>query len=108
MSSIALINEWEKQGSELAVPNANTRIWRNGTGEPVVCLHGVPASAFLYRKLLPELSAKGLEGVAFDLPGLGLAERPADFDYSWSGLSDWCAPLILDCPLTAYRKPSSS
>src|SRR5215470_17306261 len=42
-------------------------------GEPVVCLHGVPASCFLYRKVLRELAARGLRGIAFDLPGLGLA-----------------------------------
>jgi pimeloyl-ACP methyl ester carboxylesterase len=46
-------------------------------GEPVVCLHGVPASCFPYRKVLRELAARGLRGIAFDLPGLGLADRPA-------------------------------
>jgi len=46
-------------------------------GEPVVCLHGVPASSFLYRKVPRELAARGLRGIAFDLPGLGLADRPA-------------------------------
>ena len=94
MSTIALINEWKEQGSQLSVANANTRIWRSGRGEPVVCLHGVPASAYLYRKLLPELSSQGIEGIAFDLPGLGLAERPMDFDYSWSGIANWCVNAI--------------
>lgn len=46
----------------------------------MVCLHGVPSSAFLYRKVLPELAAGGLRGVAFDFPGLGLAERPKEFE----------------------------
>lgn len=57
-----------------------------GEGDAVVCMHGVPASSFLYRKVLDELAARGLRGIAFDLPGLGLADRPEDFDYSWSGL----------------------
>jgi pimeloyl-ACP methyl ester carboxylesterase len=39
-----------------------------GDGAPVVCLHGVPASSFLYRKVLTELSTRGLRGVAFDFP----------------------------------------
>ena len=47
-----------------------------GDGEPVVLLHGVPVSSFLYRKVVPELAGRGLRGVAFDFPGLGLAERP--------------------------------
>jgi haloalkane dehalogenase len=65
-----------------------------GSGEPVVCLHGVPSSSFLYRKVLPELAARGLRGVALDMPGLGLADRSADFDYSWSGLADWTGKAI--------------
>ncbi len=65
-----------------------------GEGEAVVCLHGVPASSFLYRKVLPELASRGLRGIAFDLPGLGLAQRPADFDYSWSGLGRFCGAAV--------------
>jgi pimeloyl-ACP methyl ester carboxylesterase len=65
-----------------------------GSGEPVVCMHGVPASSFVYRKVLAELASRGLRGVAFDLPGLGLADRPAGFDYSWSGLGRFSAAAV--------------
>lgn len=57
-----------------------------GEGEPVVLVHGVPSSSFLYRKVITELATRGLRGISFDLPGLGLADRPRDFDYSWTGL----------------------
>ena len=56
---------------------------------PVVLVHGVPSSSFLYRKLIPRLADEGLRPLAFDFPGLGLAARPEDFDYSWSGLARW-------------------
>ncbi|HEY6574907.1 MAG TPA: alpha/beta fold hydrolase, partial [Mycobacterium sp.] len=62
--------------------------------EPVVCIHGVLASAYLYRKVLPALSARSLRGIAVDLPGLGLAERPEDFDYSWTGLGRWMRAAV--------------
>jgi pimeloyl-ACP methyl ester carboxylesterase len=65
-----------------------------GGAEPVVCMHGVPASAFLYRKVVRELAARGLRGLAFDLPGLGLAERPVDHDYSWTGLGRFSCAAI--------------
>jgi haloalkane dehalogenase len=65
-----------------------------GDGEPVVLMHGIPVSSFLYRKVLPLLAERGLRGVAFDLPGLGLAEKPASFDYSWSGLGRWTGEAI--------------
>jgi pimeloyl-ACP methyl ester carboxylesterase len=54
----------------------------------------VPSSCFLYRKVIAELAGRGLRGVAFDLPGLGLADRPTDFDYSWSGLGRFCGAAV--------------
>ncbi len=89
MSGNQLINQWRAHGQQLMVEGANTWIWRMGQGVPVVCIHGVPSSGFLYRKVLPELARLGLQGITLDLPGLGLADRPIDFDYSWSGLSQW-------------------
>ncbi len=60
----------------------------------VLCLHGVPTSSYLYRKVLPGLAAQGCRGIAFDLPGLGFAERPPHLDYSWTGLADWAGELV--------------
>lgn len=94
MSSQNLVDAWFAGSEVLQVPGANTRIWRVGTGTPVVCLHGVPSSGFLYRKVLSELAKHGLQGLTFDLPGLGFADRPAGFDYSWSGLSKWIADTL--------------
>lgn len=58
-----------------------------GDGAPVVCLHGVPTSSFVYRKLVPELGKNGLRGIAFDYPGMGFSGRPEQFDYTWHGLA---------------------
>jgi pimeloyl-ACP methyl ester carboxylesterase len=44
--------------------------------------------------VLPGLARRGLEGITFDLPGLGFADRPTVFDYSWSGLSRWVVDAI--------------
>lgn len=85
----AIIDGWAARGRPLEVPGASTVVWEEGDGAPVVCLHGVPTSSFLYRNVLPELAARGLRGIAFDLPGLGLAQRPQRFDYRWSGLGAW-------------------
>jgi haloalkane dehalogenase len=65
-----------------------------GEGQAVVCLHGVPSSCFLYRKVIAELAARGLRGVAFDLPGLGLADRPSHFDYTWTGLGRFALAAV--------------
>lgn len=94
MSVSQIVADWEARGAPLAVPGLASRIWREGEGEPVVCLHGVPASGFLYRKVLPALAGHGLQGVTFDLPGMGFAERVEDFDYSWSGLAQWVVKAL--------------
>ncbi len=55
-----VLQEWYAKGDFLDVPGtASTRIWRQGAGPTVVCLHGVPTSAYLYRKILPELASRG-------------------------------------------------
>jgi len=65
-----------------------------GSGPDVVLVHGVPTSSFLYRKLMAPLADQGMRALALDFPGLGLADRPARFDYSWSGLARWLGDAI--------------
>jgi pimeloyl-ACP methyl ester carboxylesterase len=84
----------EAAGRRFRAAGVESFVREEGAGEPVVCIHGVPTSSFLYRKVLPELASRGLRGVAFDLPGLGLAERPATFDYSWTGLGAFCRAAV--------------
>src|SRR5258708_39744636 len=103
MNATRLSEEWRRQGRVLGVEGANTVLWRMGQGWTVICVHGVPTSGFLYRKLLPELASRGLEGVTLDLPGLGLADRPADFDYSWSGFAAWYLKAIDASGITNFH-----
>lgn len=76
---------------------------QEGNGDAVVCLHGVPASSFLYRKVLVELAQRKLRGIAFDLPGLGLADRPADFDYTFTGLGNWAVKAVIALRLERFH-----
>lgn len=84
-----VIKEHEASGRYFDVDGINTFALSYGRGEPVLCVHGVPTSSFLYRKVLTSLSKKGYKGVSIDLPGLGLTDRPADFEYSFSNLADF-------------------
>jgi haloalkane dehalogenase len=99
-----LLQQWHDKGQPLNVPGtAGTRIWRDGSGPPVVCLHGVPSSAYLYRKVLPELAARGLEGIALDLQGLGFSDRPEDFDYSWTGIGGWLEQALTAAGIDTFH-----
>jgi haloalkane dehalogenase len=83
-----------RAGREFQAGGVRGFVREEGDGDPVVLMHGVPVSSFLYRKVLPLLAERGLKGVAFDLPGMGLSERPRDFDYSWTGLGRWSGDAI--------------
>ncbi len=84
----------QQAGRLIDVGGVQTFIREEGSGPPVVCLHGVPTSSYLYRKVLPELATRGLRGIAPDFPGMGLSDRPLNFDYSFTGLGRWAAQLI--------------
>jgi haloalkane dehalogenase len=90
----AAIEGHRRAGGRFEAAGVASFVREQGEGAPVVLAHGVPVSSFVYRRLLPELAGRGLRGIAFDLPGLGLADRPADFDYSWSGLARWAGSAI--------------
>jgi haloalkane dehalogenase len=81
-------------GRQFEASGVRSFVREQGEGEPVVLMHGIPVSSFLYRKVLPLLAERGLRGVAFDLPGLGLAAKPREFDYTWSGLGRWTGAAI--------------
>ncbi|HEX8054253.1 MAG TPA: haloalkane dehalogenase [Thermoleophilaceae bacterium] len=52
-----------------------------GTGDPVVCLHGEPTWSYLYRKMLPPLVEAGNRVICPDLAGFGRSDKPTDRDW---------------------------
>jgi len=92
--SRAVVENWAARGRAFEAAGVGSRVWEAGDGEPVLLVHGVPVSAFVYRRVLPELARRGLRAVVPDLPGLGLADRPRRFDYRWSGLAAWLAAAV--------------
>ncbi|GAB2768826.1 alpha/beta fold hydrolase [Salinimicrobium soli] len=85
----AVIKEHEALGRYVDVNGIRTFALSQGRGETVLCVHGVPTSSFLYRKVIHSLSKKGYKGVCIDLPGFGLTERPEDFEYTFSNFADF-------------------
>jgi pimeloyl-ACP methyl ester carboxylesterase len=90
----AVLREHEAGGHRFTADGIGSFALRAGAGEPVVLMHGVPASSFLYRKVIPELASRGFEAICFDLPGLGLADRSPDLDYSIGGLGRFAASAV--------------
>ena len=57
--------------------------WEQGSGRPLLALHGFPASSYDWRYLANLLPNHRF--VAFDLPGFGLSDKSPDADYTLEG-----------------------
>ncbi|MGH2809178.1 MAG: haloalkane dehalogenase, partial [Actinomycetota bacterium] len=65
-----------------------------GSGDPILLLHGEPTWAFLYRKMIPRLTDAG-RVVAPDFIGFGRSDKVTDRDwYSYDGHCDSLVQLI--------------
>jgi haloalkane dehalogenase len=49
-----------------------------GSGDPVVCFHGEPTWAYLYRKMVPPLVEGGNRVICPDFAGFGRSDKPTD------------------------------
>jgi haloalkane dehalogenase len=66
-------------------------------GEVVLLMHGEPSWAFLYRKMVPVLTAGGLRCIVPDLVGFGRSDKPSSRDdYSYARHVAWMKSLVVD------------
>ena len=62
---------------------------------PVLLLHGEPSWSYLYRKMVPVLTAAGHRAVAPDLVGFGRSDKPVRReDYTYQRHVDWMRGVI--------------
>ena len=66
-----------------------------GTGPPVLLLHGEPSWGYLYRRMVPTLVAAGLRCVVPDLIGFGRSDKPASVDdHSYARHVEWLGSAL--------------
>ena len=94
MQKPRLVEEHEAAGKRVVVDGTHIFVREEGQGEPVLLLHGVPSSSFLYRKMLPELAGKGYRAISFDFPGMGLSDKPKGIAYDWHSLAEWVGKVV--------------
>ncbi len=91
-------------GGPAAEPPLASASW--GSGTPVVIVPGVLGSAYGFRKVVPELVARGFRVTVIDPLGYGASPRPEDADYSFTAQAARLAaaierqrggPVILAC-----------
>ncbi|MCZ2807056.1 haloalkane dehalogenase [Modestobacter sp. VKM Ac-2983] len=66
-------------------------------GETVLLLHGEPSWSFLYRRMIPVLTAAGLRVVVPDLVGFGRSDKPTELtDYTYARHVGWLRQALLE------------
>ena len=66
-------------------------------GPVVLLLHGEPSWSFLYRHMIPVLTAAGLRAVAPDLVGFGRSDKPTPrSEYTYARHVEWMRQLCFD------------
>jgi len=65
--------------------------------DPILLLHGEPSWSFLYRRLIPILTAAGHRVVCPDLVGFGRSDKPTRIeDHSYARHVEWMRALAFD------------
>ncbi len=80
---------------------ATLRVHYVREGDPdaslVLLMHGEPSWSYLYRTMIPVLTAAGLQVVAPDLVGFGRSDKPSErSDYTFARHVEWMRELLFD------------
>jgi haloalkane dehalogenase len=63
--------------------------------EPVLMMHGEPSWSYVYRKMIPIITAAGYRAIAPDLVGFGRSDKPARReDYTYQRHVDWMRGVL--------------
>jgi pimeloyl-ACP methyl ester carboxylesterase len=74
---------------QIPTSGAMLHVLDEGSGSPVLMLHGFPDSSRLWRNQIPALTAAGFRAIAPDLRGFGESDRPPR-------VRDYTMPKIID------------
>ena len=94
----ATLEEWRRLDAErrvllVEVEGLKTFMRSGGKGDPVVMIHGLGATSYSFRFLLPALEKRHAV-YAVDMPGFGRTDKPWDHDYSPGGQHSWLLKLL--------------
>jgi pimeloyl-ACP methyl ester carboxylesterase len=66
------------EGKTVEVNGISLHVEEDGSGTPVLLLHGWPDSAYVWRNQIPFLTRHGFRTIAPDMRGFGQSSRPAE------------------------------
>jgi haloalkane dehalogenase len=80
IESTTISSEMTGASQFVKVHDANMHYVEQGGGDPILFIHGIPTSGYLWRNIIPYLHPYG-RCIAVDLIGMGQSDKP-DIDYT--------------------------
>jgi len=80
MSDVGISAEFPYKSHYADLSGTKMHYIEQGSGDPILFLHGIPTSSYLWRNVIPHLSKLG-RCIAPDLMGMGKSDKP-DIEYS--------------------------
>ena len=81
MSKQEISTKFPFESKFIEVYNSKIHYIEEGSGDPILFLHGNPSSSYIWRNIIPYMTSKGL-CIAPDLIGMGKSDKP-DLKYSF-------------------------
>lgn len=85
--------------SRVTIREGSIAYVRQGKGDPVLLIHGMPTSAYLWREVIPPL-AQDFTVLALDMLGYGDSDKPPKADLSLPAQARYVAEFMLKVGLT--------
>ncbi len=80
-------------------PGVHVNVLEEGSGPPVVLVHGHPATGYDWEPLMHELAARGRRAIAYDRVGYGRSDGRPDGDYTVAANANELLGLLAALPL---------
>lgn len=85
--------QWKESGSYCTIRGHKIFYRVEGTGQPLVLLHGFPSNSWDWYKISPVLKLK-FQVISLDLLGFGFSDKPTDHEYSLFEQADIVEELL--------------
>ena len=81
------LRAWQATAKSTQHKNHSINYWDQGTGEPLLLIHGFPTASWDWYKIFDKL-AQTYRVVAPDMIGFGFSDKPKDYEYHFSDQAD--------------------
>jgi pimeloyl-ACP methyl ester carboxylesterase len=95
------VQRWQERLTPVTVDGLRTWVLDEGLGEPVVFLHGIPTSSYVWRDVVRVVGTER-RSLAPDLLGFGLADRPLQADLSPTGQAAFIERVLVEMGVDRY------